>query len=114
MTEHEIRLARALGACGFPAGHPHKRFCRDMASLAAHSPDKDLSDRQRAYMDHMAWRYRRQMPLSLVPDGKPPDLPPATKKTKPSKGGRIDPVPTQGQMLFISKLPPVFRREIDL
>jgi hypothetical protein len=47
-----------------------------MAFLAAHDPQRELTDRQHGYMNLMAWRYRRQMPAGLVPASKPDDLPP--------------------------------------
>lgn len=91
MTKHERRLALALGSCTFIPGHPHKRFCRNMAGIAVYSPDKEISLRQRHYMEIMAWRYRRQLPSDLVPPGKPLDLPipvplPKTLKRRKQSG----------------------------
>lgn len=75
MTPYEIELANALWSCTFRPGSSEKRFCRNMADLARVSPDRELSLRQRHYMEIMAWRYRRQMPAEYVPDKKPLDLP---------------------------------------
>lgn len=82
MTFHEIELAKALGNCSYLPGTSQKRFARDILFLAEHSPDRELSDRQRHYMQLMAWRYRRQMPRHLVPAAKPEDLPPRPKMSK--------------------------------
>lgn len=113
MTDHEIRLAEALGQCSFLPGHPHKRFVRDMVAIARRSPDKELTPRQREYLDILAWRYRRQIPGSLVPGGKPADLLP---KSSPAveRDPRLLIEPPQGSLFLINRLPPVFRREIDL
>ncbi len=82
VTEHEIALAKALGACSFLPGSSQKRFARDLAFVAEHSPDRELTDRQRHYLQLMAWRYRRQIPKRLVPESKPEDLPPKDRKAK--------------------------------
>lgn len=82
MTEHEVALARALGNCTYVPGSSHKRFARNMAFLVEADPARELTDQQRSYMEIMAWRYRRQMPRSLVPHQKPIDLPPKRKASK--------------------------------
>jgi hypothetical protein len=82
VTPHELDLAAALGRC---AGWTGARFTNDMAALVHTSPDRDLTDRQRYYMEILAWRYRRQLPAHLVPDTKPPPLPPVRKEPKPKK-----------------------------
>ena len=87
MSPYEIKLATALAGCSFLPGSSHKRFCRNMADIARLSPDKELSLRQRHYMELMAWRYRRQLRDEFVPPNKPLDLPrpvrsPKAKKTK--------------------------------
>lgn len=83
MTDHQRAVALALGQCSFLPASAQKRFCRDLAYVAEHSPDKELSPRQAHYMQIMAWRYRRQMPAHLVPAEKPADLPPP--EPKPSR-----------------------------
>lgn len=82
MTPYEIELAQALWSCTFLPASRDKRFCRNMADIAKHSPDTELSLRQRHYMEIMAWRYRRQLPSAYVPSAKPLDLP---AKVKPKK-----------------------------
>jgi len=71
MTPHQIEVAEALGRCSFLPGTSQKRFCRDMAHLAQHSPDTALTEAQDRYLTIMAYRYRRQMPARLVPVEKP-------------------------------------------
>jgi hypothetical protein len=85
MTEYEKELALALWSCSFLPGSNHKRFCRNMADLARLSPEKELSLRQRHYMELMAWRYRRQLSKRFVPHAKPLDLPRPIKEPKPKK-----------------------------
>lgn len=75
MTEHEIALATHLGGCSFLPGTSMKRFCKDLAWLAANNPTQEITLRQRHYMELMAWRFRRQLPRHLVPHSKPLDLP---------------------------------------
>jgi hypothetical protein len=91
LTDHERRLARALGGCG---GWTGARFCRDIAALARMSPEADLSLRQRHYMELLAWRYRAQLPRELVPERKPLDLPaqslPPAKKRERSCAAVMD------------------------
>lgn len=84
MTPHEIELATALGECSYPPATSQKRFARDISFLAVNDPTRELSDRQRYYMEIMAWRYRRQLPQRLVPDSKPVDLPSKMRKAKPT------------------------------
>lgn len=82
MTPFEIRLAKALANCSFLPATSQKRFCRNMGEIAEHSPDKELSLRQRHYMELMAWRYRRQLPEDCIPHAKPLDLPRPVKPPK--------------------------------
>jgi hypothetical protein len=85
MTEHEITLARALASCGMLPGSSIKRFVRSMAHQADHEPLKDISLRQRHYMELAAWRFRRQLPPHLVPHCKPLNLPPAVRRLPAAK-----------------------------
>lgn len=98
MTEFEIELATALARCTFLPGSSHKRFCRNMADVARLSPEKEISLRQRHYMELMAWRYRRQIASHLVPHAKPLDLPRPVKAPKPAKVA-AEPDTRQGSML---------------
>lgn len=83
MTDHQRAIALALGQCSFLPASAQKRFARDIAYVAEHSPDKELTPRQWHYLQVMAYRYRRQMPSNLVPAEKPADLPPP--EPKPSR-----------------------------
>lgn len=71
MTDHEIALAKALAACSYLPGSPDKRFAHTMAAAATNTPGIALSVKQQAYLQRMAWRYRRQLPAALVPVAKP-------------------------------------------
>jgi hypothetical protein len=79
VTQYEIELATYLGRLSFLPGSAQKRFARDIAFHAATMPDKEISLRQRHYMELMAWRYRRQLPSRFVPETKPLNLPPKVK-----------------------------------
>lgn len=79
MEEIHVKRLEALKRCSFCPATSHKRFVRDTR------PDMDLSDRQKHYIDILAWRFRRQMPQSLVPSVKPDDLPPKPKSPKKEK-----------------------------
>lgn len=68
MTPAMIGIARHLGRCTFLPGSWDKRFARDIAALAEHSPDKDLTDRQAAHLLRLTHKYRRQMPTQIVMD----------------------------------------------
>lgn len=67
MTEDQVRLATALGRVTYLPGSSYKRFARNMASIAEHRPDIEISEAQARYMTSLAWRFRRQMPADLVP-----------------------------------------------
>lgn len=83
MTPHEIELALALRHnVGMLPGSSQKRFARDIAHIAATEPARDITLRQRHYMELLAWKYRRQLPHHLVPHAKPLDLPPPRKEPK--------------------------------
>lgn len=90
MTPHEIELTRALASCSMMPGTSHKRFVRNLAFVAEHEPAREISLRQRHYLELMAWRYRKQLPRSLVPDSRPLDLPPKRKPEKAAKTTRKD------------------------
>lgn len=84
MTPHEIELALALKGLGWVGS----RFTGSIAYMAVADPQRELSLRQRYYMEIMAWRYRRQLPRHLQPDEKPLNMPrraATPKKSKPSK-----------------------------
>ena len=66
MTPAEIVVAKALGRCSFLPGCWDKRFSRDMAFLAEHSPERELSDRQGAHLLRLCHKYRRQIPAEVI------------------------------------------------
>jgi hypothetical protein len=84
MTPHEIELAMELDGCGCTGA----RFMRDMSYAAKHDPEREITDRQRYYMEMLAWRYRRQIAAHLVPETKPPTLPAKRREPKPPKPGK--------------------------
>jgi hypothetical protein len=88
VTPRQIDTARALGRCSFLPGTADKRFARDLAFLAEHSPEREITERQALNLQRLAWKYRRQMPAALIPDEQPGDLPPKQAKppaTKPER-----------------------------
>lgn len=98
---HKQRL-EALKRCTFVPGSNPKRFCRDTPL------DNTLTERQCAYIDILAWRFRRQMPAALVPSAKPADLPPKPKappRVPPchecgaQHGPEIEHPPAQGRLI---------------
>ena len=94
MTPHEIELASALGHC---AGWVGSRFMRDIAHAAKTDPTQELTLRQRHYMEIMAWRYRRQIAVHLVPESKPLPMPKRQKVVKVKPAKRIA-VPVDNQL----------------
>jgi hypothetical protein len=89
LTPHEIALIGALASCSMLPGTSHKRFVRDLAFVAGHSPEKEISLRQRHYLELLAWKYRRQLSRSLAPDSKPLNLPAKRKEARARIGGKI-------------------------
>jgi len=86
MTPFEIHLATALANCSFLPGSSQKRFCRNMGDIARLSPEKELSLRQRHYMELMAWRYRRQLPNDCIPHANLPAVVKPPKVLRKAKG----------------------------
>lgn len=66
VTERELAIVTAFKDVTFALGTSQKRFAQNMMFLAEHSPNKDLSEKQRRYLTILAWRYRRQMPATLA------------------------------------------------
>jgi hypothetical protein len=100
MTPHEIELATALDGCSLPPATLAKRFIRDQAFLARHSPEREITLRQRHYLELLAWRFRRQLPDDLVPEAKPLNLPKARKPPKRprrTRGMVVMATPSDGQ-----------------
>jgi hypothetical protein len=71
MTEASLdllqRRVKALGRVSFPPGIASKRFVREMQSV----PAEQVSPAQAAWIERLAWRYRRQLPKELVPAVQP-------------------------------------------
>lgn len=86
MTPHEVDLAIELSRCGIYGWSSQRRFVRDLAYIAKNDPGREVTLRQRHYLELLAWRYRRQLPPHLVPHRKPLDLPDARR---PAKAARI-------------------------
>ena len=68
MTERQILVAQALGRCSMLPGTSDKRFVKDMERRAYGLKPAELTERQAANLERLAWRFRRQMPSSLVPE----------------------------------------------
>lgn len=66
MTEDERKLARALATVTMCPGIGTKRFARDMAFLEQHSPERELTPKQRKYLVESVVRFRRQIDREVV------------------------------------------------
>lgn len=66
MTPAESLIARSLGGCRFLPASWDKRFCRDMAAIAEHSPDLEFTERQSTHLIRLVHKYRRQMPVRVI------------------------------------------------
>ena len=73
------RLSETLACCSMLPGSGQKRFVHSVRGL---DPAR-LTERQRAYLDLLAWTFRRQLPRDLVPASKPDQLPPKPRKDAP-------------------------------
>jgi len=71
VTEHQSLVAQALERCSMLPCTAEKRFARDMAFRSRHPAPSPLTARQAKYLEQLAWKFRRQMPPSLVPAEKP-------------------------------------------
>lgn len=67
MDPLHYRIIRLLALCTFLPGSHEKRFVRDMEGLG---PYDMLSGKQSAYMEALAYKYRKQMGVLLVPKPK--------------------------------------------
>lgn len=61
MTDEEKKTARALQSCSMHPRSNEKRFVTNMVAIANGKPKLFLSDGQRAYLNGLAWRYRKQL-----------------------------------------------------
>lgn len=66
MTPRQKQIIQALKSVTFPPATNQKRFAKNMIFLCDHSPERELSPKQEAYLQILAWRYRRQMPADLA------------------------------------------------
>jgi hypothetical protein len=67
-------MAIALSACTFVSGIGTKRFARDMALRARHSPDTELTPKQREYLRTAVIRYAKQIDAAVVALAFMPDM----------------------------------------
>ena len=57
------RMRKALGHCTFLPASSDKRFARQVSVMYLHM----ITERQKRHVIRFAWKYRRQMPIDLVP-----------------------------------------------
>lgn len=58
MTDEQQHKARALSYCTFLPGSSEKRFVRQIAD---YPPEKELSEKQAAWLDRLCYHYRKQL-----------------------------------------------------
>lgn len=68
MTDQQQKWVQQLARCSFLPGSYEKRFVRD---LEGYAPDKELTEKQAAFLEKIAYRYRVQRgePGMMRPDG---------------------------------------------
>lgn len=74
MNRDERAKARALAGCRLGVYSGEKRFIRQLYYIAGHDPDTALTPGQKWYLDHLVYRYRRQLAGSdgvSIPDSAP-------------------------------------------
>lgn len=90
MTDLEKRRAIALGPLRYPVGRFPKGFARDMAALAREA-NPEVTERQAATLDRLAWTYRKQLCCrgagEVVPAEEPPPLPPPSRRSEAASAG---------------------------
>jgi hypothetical protein len=67
-------MALALNCCTFCPGINTKRFARNMAALAEHDPEREITPKQAEYLRRAVLRFARQIEadvvaLALMPEG---------------------------------------------
>jgi hypothetical protein len=87
MTDDEVRMARALGACRFAPATFDKRFARDIAARAE-KPEPTITEAGAACLRAKVHRYRRQIPADVVALAGPPA--PAEPREAPPAPAGID------------------------
>lgn len=71
MTDVEIARALALNQCSFLPGSTDKAAARKYAYWATMNARYELTPAQQAQIERLAWKYRKQIPIHLVPAGDP-------------------------------------------
>lgn len=61
MTRTEIRAVNALSLCSFLPGSFDKRIVRLWGEAARERPKRPMSEKGRAFMWRLVWKYRRQI-----------------------------------------------------
>ena len=94
MTDIEKRRAIALGPLRYPVGRFPKRFAQDMVALAR-SEAPEITERQAAVLEFLAWRYREQLRHhrrgDVVPAQLPPPLPLLSERSTESARRSVHP-----------------------
>ena len=72
MTSEQIEMAKKLEGVTFLPASFDKRFCRDMATIAKHKPEQELTEKQARLLTFMIYRYRRQIYSNWEKLPKPP------------------------------------------
>ena len=67
--------AWALAGLSYLPGTWDKRFTRDVAAIVA--AGRELTEKQAASVERLAWKYRRQLPARLIPNPPASTLPDA-------------------------------------
>ena len=58
LTRRELKALQLLGHCTFAVGSYDKRFVRSMQTAI------EATEKQRAFLQHLVYRYRRQLRMS--------------------------------------------------
>lgn len=86
ITDLERDRALALGSCRFSPGTFAKRWCHMMADRVRTGAATTITEKEAECLARMAWTFRRQLHVRLVPDVKPPERwPAATRVAAPAK-----------------------------
>ncbi len=86
MTKIERAKAAALAKCRLGCFNGDPRFVEGLNWLADHSPDTQLSPRQKWYLDGLLWKYRKQLAGRVEGFDLPTAMPEEAAYMKPSPG----------------------------
>lgn len=64
MTLEQRTICLALGNLRFLPGTFDKRFSHKVSSIAEHTPDKELSEKQIEWIYKLLYKYRKQIPMT--------------------------------------------------